>query len=94
MPEPARIKLSEYLTQLIGHELFFNQCIEDEQETLPGGSLLEVGEDFVTIRTEREDKGGFAVEEAVWIVPLASVLSIIHISDCKKCAIEASVRSK
>ena len=85
------MKLAEYLNQLIGHELFFNQTLEDERETLPGGTLLEVGDDFVTLRTEKEDKGGFATEDAVWIVPLSSIMSIIHISDCKKCAVESSI---
>lgn len=86
------MKLSEYLQQLIGHELFVNQALEDEQETLPGGKLMEVGDDFVTLKVEPEAKGGFGMEDAMWIVPMTSVMSIIHISDCKKCAIEASVK--
>ncbi len=87
------MKLSDYLQQLIGHELFFNQCLEDEKETLPGGELLEVGEDFICIKTEKEENGGFASDDSVWIVPMRTIISIIHIPDCKKCAVEASVEN-
>lgn len=86
------MKLSERLVNLIGHEIIVTTRLADGNDEandrdIPPGDLQEVGEDYLLIKTEREEKGGFAVEGAEWFVNLSMVIHIIHQSDCKKCAI-------
>lgn len=79
------MELHEKLKELIGHEVFIHTQIGNEEHEVPGGIIKEVGDDYFIIRTEDEEKGGFAVTGAEWYVRLAMVVNILHIHDCKKC---------
>jgi hypothetical protein len=41
--------------------------------------------DHLVIHTESDEKGGFAITGAEWLVRLEAVVYIIHMHDCKKC---------
>lgn len=100
------MNLNERLMSIIGHEVIINtremnfiqegDGEDDEGDVqegpgMPPGVLEEVGDDFVLLRTMDEDKGGFADIGAEWFVSLSWIASIIHMRDCKKCAIEAAM---
>ena len=97
------MNLNERLICLTGHEIIINtretNFIQGEEESdeelegsgMPPGVLEEVGDDYLLLKTADEDKGGFADIGAEWFVSLSWVASIIHMRDCKKCAIEAAM---
>jgi hypothetical protein len=89
----SSMKLSERLVNLIGHEIIVTTRLaggseEADDRDVPAGDLQEVGEDYLLVKTESEEKGGFAKEGAEWFINLSTVIHIIHQSDCKKCAIQ------
>ena len=89
--------MSERLVNLIGHEIIVitQLALGDEEvnaRDIPPGDLQEVGEDYLLVKTESEEKGGFAKEGAEWFVNLKTVMHIIHQSDCKRCAIQDAER--
>ena len=63
------MKLHERLTKLIGHEVIVRTRLPDSEENVPPGNLDEVGEDYILIKTESEEKGGFANEGADCSMP-------------------------
>lgn len=98
------MNLNERLIGMIGHEVIINtrevnfiqEGEEDDDEVqentgMPPGVLEEVGDDYILLKTMDEDKGGFADIGAEWFVSLSWVASIIHMRDCKKCAVEAAM---
>lgn len=87
------MQLHERLKNLVGHEIFVHTRTEDDERGVPGGTLQEVGTDYLIVKTEDEEKGGFATTGAQWFVILPWIISIIHAADCKKCAIETADRS-
>lgn len=87
MTEEYILKLHERLDKLVGHEVLVSTRIPDDEKDVPGGILEEVGEDYLLIRTEDEEKGGFAITGAQWFVNLSMVIHVIHQADCKKCAV-------
>jgi len=82
------MNLSGRLENLVSHEILVATSIAGEERDVPGGILAEVGEDYILVKTEDEEKGGFAITGAQWFVRLAAVMHIIHMADCKKCAVE------
>ncbi len=82
------MQLHERLKDLIGHEIFVHSRTEDDETGVPGGTLQEIGTDYLIVKTEDEEKGGFAITGAEWFVTFPWIISIIHAADCKKCAIE------
>jgi len=82
------MSLHERLKELIGHEVLVTTHIAEEERDVPGGVLKEVGADYLMIKTEDEEKGGFAITGAQWFLNLSMVIHIIHQADCKKCAID------
>jgi hypothetical protein len=98
------LNLNERLMDMVGHEVIINtremnfiQEVEEDDDDvqentgMPPGVLEEVGVDYVLLKTMDEDKGGFADIGAEWFVSLSWVASIIHLRDCKKCAIESAM---
>ena len=85
------MQLHERLKDLIGHEVFITAQIENEDKGIPGGTLKEVGLDYLIIKTEDEEKGGHAIVGADWWVRLETVIAITHPSDCPKCAVDAAI---
>lgn len=79
------MELHERLKELVGHEVIITTQLEDEESDVPGGVLQEVGVDYLIVRTEDEEKGGFAKVGAEWYVRLAAIVHLIHLHDCKKC---------
>ncbi len=84
------MNLEERLKGLIGHEIIVVTRIADEEKDIPPGVLEEVGKDYLIIKTEDEEKGGFAITGAQWFLNLPMVIHVIHQADCKKCAIDAA----
>ncbi len=82
------MNLCERLKGLIGHEVIVTTRIADEEKDVPPGVLEEVGADYLVLKTEDEEKGGFAKTGAQWFLNLSMVIHIIHQADCKKCAID------
>ena len=100
------LNLNERLIGMIGHEVIINtremNFIQEGEEDdgavqenagMPPGILEEAGDDYILLQTMDEDKGGFADIGAEWFVSLSWVASIIHMRDCKKCAVEAAMES-
>jgi hypothetical protein len=81
------MQLNERLAQLVGHEVFVTTQIQNEDSDIPGGTLQEVGVDYLVVKTEDEERGGHAIIGAEWLVTLATVVAITHGSDCPKCAV-------
>jgi len=80
------MELHEKLRELVGHEVFITVNPPGQEETgVPGGVINEVGVDYLVIHTESDEKGGFAITGAEWLVRLEAVVYIIHMHDCKKC---------
>jgi hypothetical protein len=82
------MQLTQRLKQLIGHEVFPTMQTERDGQGIPGGILVEVGLDYVVIRTRGNDEGGHVKVGADWLVRLNVVSALIHPSDCTTCAIE------
>jgi hypothetical protein len=84
------MKLSRRLSRLVGHEIIAFTTLDTTEEgrDVPPGRLEEVGEDYIVIRTESVEEGGYAGEGAQWFVSLSRVINVIHQSDCKLCAVE------
>jgi len=81
------MKYYEKLQALIGHEVIITTFLKDDEREIPPGDIIEVGEDYLVLKTKAEEEGGFALEGAEWFLGLDKVIHIIHQSDCKKCAI-------
>jgi hypothetical protein len=82
------MQLNERLAQLVGHEVFVTTQIQNEDSDIPGGTLQEVGVDYLVVKTEDEERGGHAIIGAEWLITLAPVVAITHGSDCPKCAVD------
>jgi len=85
------MQLHERLKDLIGHEVFITTKIEKEDKDVPGGTLKEVGLDYLVIDTEKEEKIGYVGAAADWWVRLETVIAITHPHDCWKCAVDAAI---
>jgi len=79
------MQLRDRLTQLIGHEVFANTQTQNQDSDVPGGTLQEVGIDYILIKTEDEKGGGHAQIGAEWFITLAMIVNIIHGTNCPKC---------
>ena len=86
------MQLHERLKDLIGHEVHISARIEDEDRDVPGGTLKEVGLDYLIIDTEKEEKVGDVGAAADWWVRLETVITILHPHDCRKCAVDAALQ--
>jgi hypothetical protein len=79
------MQLHERLTQLVGHEIFVITCIQNEDNHIPGGTLQEVGTDYLVVKTEDTKSGDQVQLGAEWLVALTTIVNIIHGSKCPKC---------
>lgn len=85
------MELNERLKELIGHEVHVQAYMEKEDGGIPGGTLKEVGLDYILIETKEEEQGGHAIKGADWWVRLATTAAIFHPHDCPKCAVDAAI---
>jgi hypothetical protein len=76
------MQLHQRLAELIGHEVFLTAG----DARVPMGTLAEVGEDYLLIRSKDEEQGGYAEVGADWWVRMAEMRSLTHPSDCATCA--------
>ena len=86
------MQLHERLEELIGHEVHICTTREDGDRDVPGGTLRQVGPDYLIIDTTEEEKVGNVVASADWWVRLEKVITIIHPHDCHKCAVDAALQ--
>ncbi len=86
------MNLRDRLADLIGHEVFVTTSVGSDDADVPGGVLEEVGTDYALIKTEDEENGGFATSGAQWFVSLAEIIHVVHIADCKRCALDDVTR--
>lgn len=82
------MNLHDRLTTLVGHEIFVTTSVGSDDADVPGGVLEEIGDDYVLVKTEDEENGGFATSGAQWFVSLTEIIHVVHIADCKKCAVD------
>ena len=72
------MQLHERLMDLIGHEVSVSTQLDGEAGSISGGIVKEVGPDFLIVGA----KGG----RSDWWVRMATVVTIVHASDCPKCS--------
>lgn len=77
------MKLSERLTQLLGHKVSITVPAEVRDEYAITGILREVGGDYVMI-TDWDRIGGFPIL-GERIIPILLGMSVIHSNDCRRC---------
>ena len=82
------MNLRDRLAALEGHEIFVTTSVGSDDADVPGGVLEEVGDDYALVKTEDEENGGFATSGAQWFVNLAEIIHVVHIADCKRCAVD------
>ncbi len=85
------MQLHERLKDLIGHEVFITTTVANDDRDVPGGTLKDVGLDYLVIDTQKEEKIGYVGVAADWWVRLQTVIAITHPYDCRKCAIDATI---
>lgn len=85
------MQLRERLKDLIGHEVFITTTAANDDRDVPGGTLRDVGLDYLLINTQKEEEVGDVGAAADWWVRLESVIAITHPSDCRKCAVDAAI---
>ena len=91
------MKLQERLRELIGHEVWIMSMPESsgndgtmaEATSFCGGTLHEIGYDYLLVRSDDGEDGIRAIVGAEWFIAMAKVYGVIHSSDCPKCAVEA-----
>ena len=76
--------------ELIGHEVFITTRAANEDREVPGGTLKDVGLDYLVINTQKEEEVEYVGAAADWWVRLETVIAITHPSDCRKCAVDAA----
>jgi hypothetical protein len=86
------MQLHERLMDLIGHEVHVRTRTEDEDRDVPGGTLKEIGLDYLIIDTTVEEELGDVGASADWWVRLEAVIVILHPHDCRKCAVDGVLR--
>ncbi len=64
--------------------------IKDDNREVPGGTLKDIGSDYLVIDTQKEEEVGYVGAAADWWVRLEMVITICHPSDCRKCAVDAA----
>lgn len=84
------MRLRERLKDLIGHEVFITTTTASEDRDIPGGTLKDVGLDYLVINTQKEEEVGDVGAAADWWVRLEMVITITHPCDCRKCAVDAA----
>ncbi len=82
------MNLRDRLAALVGHEIFVTTSVGSDDADVPGGVLEEVGDDYALVKTEDEENGGFATAGAQWFVSLTEIIHVVHIADCKRCAVD------
>ena len=77
------MKLSERLTQLLGHKVSITMPAEVRDEYAMKGILQEVGDDYVMI-TNWDNIAGFPIPGQCYI-KVDKTIPIIHTADCRQC---------
>ncbi len=91
------MKFQERLRELIGHEVWVMPLPEPsgkdgaiaEATSFCGGTLHEIGDDYLMIRSDDGEYEVRTIIGAEWLIAMAKVYGVIHSSDCPKCAVEA-----
>jgi len=86
------MQLCERLKALIGHEVFITTQVKDDDREVPGGTLKEVGLDYLVIDTKASEEVGYVERAADWWVRLETVIALCHPYDCRKCVLDAATR--
>ena len=92
------MKLQERLRELIGHEVWVMSLPEPsgkdgaiaEATSFCGGTLREIGDDYLLVRSDDGEDEVRAIIGAEWFIAMAKVYGVIHSSDCPRCAVEAA----
>ena len=79
------MQLHERLMDLLGHEVSVAGRGNDVVKEIAAGTLKEVGPDYLIIGITGHGKGGQAQSSVDWWIRSATVVSIVHATDCPKC---------
>jgi len=75
----------ERMRALVGHEVYVDFLNSAEGEDV-GGTLSEVGADYLLLTVERET-GTTPTAEDQWFIRMESVADLVHSGDCPSCAV-------
>jgi hypothetical protein len=85
--------MPEKLEGLIGHEIQLLTTASEDKRDLSGGTLKEIGDDFLLIDTKKEEEAGNGGAAAEWYIWYDDIISIFHPYDCPKCATDCAIQT-